>query len=314
MAWTCVCCRAENAAYRRKCSNSECRFPGGPLEAWDEKCGKDKRKDKQHLPKHTWHCDGCGEENSSRRWSCSSCGAKPPESEASSSAAQPKKRPVSQRRNFAEAVAQERRRVQATLPMESRSQPDSEPTDVKIDEDSSQDRDNGNSKEVANKLKDLDTLFRQLQPCAKDEGVAALLEEKKQERDELRIQLQNHKPLHQRLRLATEARAKASKGLKVAKREEADIVDLLALKRAEVDQFKATLLQHNNNNAKTVGVEISDGDGQCRAVSLGVELDLCIFGVLPPIQHFSNDICPSVRRNELLRPSSLLHRSPLSCF
>ena len=38
------------------------------------------------------------------------------------------------------------------------------------------------------------------------------------------------------------------------------------------------------------------------------------FGALPPIQHFSNDRCPSVRRNELLRPSPLLHRSPLSYF
>ena len=105
----------------------------------------------------------------------------------------------------------------------------------------------GNSKEVANKLKDLDTLIRQLQPCAKDDAVAALLEEKKQERDERKIRLQNHKPLLQRLRLATEAKAKASKALEIAKREEADIVELLALKRAEVDQLKATLLQHNNN-------------------------------------------------------------------
>ena len=47
---------------------------------------------------------------------------------------------------------------------------------------------------------------------------------------------------------------------------------------------------------------------------LGIQLDLCIFGALPPIQHFSNDRCPSVRRNELLRPSSLLHRSPVSYF
>ena len=47
---------------------------------------------------------------------------------------------------------------------------------------------------------------------------------------------------------------------------------------------------------------------------LGVQLDLCIFGALSPIQHFSSDRCPSVRRNELLRPSSLLHRSPLSNF
>ena len=144
-------------------------------------------------------------------------------------------------------MAQERRRVKAVLPVESRSQPDSELTDVKLDEDLNQDRDKCNSKEVANKLKDLDTLIRQLQPCAKDDRVAALLEEKKQERDELKIRLQSHKPLHQRLRLATEARAKASKALEIAKKEEADIAELLALKRAEVDQFKATLLQHNNN-------------------------------------------------------------------
>ena len=247
MARTCVCCHTENAAYRRKCGNSECRFAGGPPEAWEEKHGKDKRKDKNYPPKHTWHCSECGVDNSSRRWSCSSCGAKPPGSGASSAAAQPKRRPVSQRRNFSEAVAQERRRVQAALPVESRSKLDSELTDVKVDEDSNQDRDKCNSKEVANKLKDLDTLIRQLQPYAKDDRVAALLEVKKQERDELKIQLQNHKPLHQRLRLATEARAKASKALEIAKKEEADIVELLALKRAEVDQFKATLLQHNNN-------------------------------------------------------------------
>ena len=110
-------------------------------------------------------------------------GAKPPESGASSSAAQPKKRLVLQRRNFVEAVAQERRRVQATLPMESRSQASSEVTDVKIDEDWSHDRDKGNSTEVANKVKDLHTLIRN-QPCARDEGVAAALEEKKQECDE----------------------------------------------------------------------------------------------------------------------------------
>ena len=46
----------------------------------------------------------------------------------------------------------------------------------------------------------------------------------------------------------------------------------------------------------------------------GAQLDLCTFGALSPIQHFSNDICPSMMQNELLRPTSLLHRSPLSCF
>ena len=46
----------------------------------------------------------------------------------------------------------------------------------------------------------------------------------------------------------------------------------------------------------------------------GVQLDLCIFGVLPPIQHFSDDICPLTMLNELLCPTSLLHRSPLSYF
>ena len=50
---------------------------------------------------------------------------------------------------------------------------------------------------------------------------------------------------------------------------------------------------------------------QCR---LAVQLDLYIFGALSPIRHSSNDRCPSVRQNELLCPSSLLHRSPLICF
>ena len=38
------------------------------------------------------------------------------------------------------------------------------------------------------------------------------------------------------------------------------------------------------------------------------------FGVLPPIQSFSSDICPLMMQNELLCPTSLLHQSPLSCF
>ena len=49
-----------------------------------------------------------------------------------------------------------------------------------------------------------------------------------EEREELKIQLQNCKPLHQRLRLATEDKAKDSKALEVAKREEAGIVELSA--------------------------------------------------------------------------------------
>ena len=47
---------------------------------------------------------------------------------------------------------------------------------------------------------------------------------------------------------------------------------------------------------------------------LGVQLDLCIFCALPPIQHFSNDRCPSVTQNEHFCPYSLLLRSPLFCF
>ena len=47
---------------------------------------------------------------------------------------------------------------------------------------------------------------------------------------------------------------------------------------------------------------------------LGVQLNLCIFRALSPIRHSSNDICPSMTQNELLRPSSLLHRSLQICF
>ena len=50
------------------------------------------------------------------------------------------------------------------------------------------------------------------------------------------------------------------------------------------------------------------------AMSLGVQLDLCIFDALSPIRHSSNDRCPSVRQYELFCPSSLLHRSPLIGF
>ena len=47
---------------------------------------------------------------------------------------------------------------------------------------------------------------------------------------------------------------------------------------------------------------------------LGAQLDLCTPGVSSPIQHSSNDRCPSARQNVLLCSYSLLHRSPLSYF
>ena len=153
-----------------------CMLPHG-------KCGQQTHVQQLRVQIPRWSARGLGrEEKGQAAPPRSSCGAKPPESEASSAAAQPKKRPVSQRQNFAEAVVQERRRVQATLPMESRSQADSEATDTKIDEDSSQDRE------------------------------ASLLEEKKQERDELQMQLQNYKPLHQSLHLVTEVRERERSG------------------------------------------------------------------------------------------------------
>ena len=43
-----------------------------------------------------------------------------------------------------------------------------------------------------------------------------------------------------------------------------------------------------------------------------IQIDICIIVALPPIRLSLNERCPSVRRSELLRPSSLLHRSPLS--
>ena len=66
----------------------------------------------------------------------------------------------------------------------------------------------------------------------------------------------------------------------------------------------------------TFAAVICDADDPCSLYKnqnhllqyrLGVQLDLCIFGALPPIQHFSNDRCPSVWQNELLRPSSIDH-------
>ena len=45
-----------------------------------------------------------------------------------------------------------------------------------------------------------------------------------------------------------------------------------------------------------------------------VQLDLKIFGALPSIQHFSDDMCPLMMQNELQRRTSLLHRSPFSYF
>ena len=211
--------------------------------------------------------DGCGEENSSRRWSCCSCGATPPESGASSAAAQPKKRPVSQRQNFAEAVVQERRRVQATLPMESRSQADSEATDVKIDEDPSKDRDKGNTKEIANKLKDLDSHIRQLQPCARDEGVASLLEEKKQERAQDTVaELQASSPASTPGHGSQGEGQQSSRKCQAGRGGHRGAFSPQACGGRSVQGHASPAQQQ----CRTVGAEISDEGRQCRAVSLRI--------------------------------------------
>ena len=111
--------------------------------------------------------------------------------------------------------------------------------------------DKGNSKKVANKLKDL----------APRTGAWPLFwRRRSQSTTSSRYICRTTSSLHQRLRLATEARAKASKALQVAKREEADIVELLALKRAEVDQFKATLLQHIKNSVELLELETGSAE------------------------------------------------------
>ena len=47
---------------------------------------------------------------------------------------------------------------------------------------------------------------------------------------------------------------------------------------------------------------------------LGVQLDLCIFGALPPVRQSSNDRGPSMKRGVLVYLLFLLHRSLLSYF
>ena len=115
-----------------------------------------------------------------------------------------------------------------------------------------------------------------LQPCARDEGVASLLEEKKQERDELKIQLQNYKPLHQRLRLATEDRAKASKvlgGHRGASSPQAC--------GGRSVQGHASAAQQQS---RAVGAEKSDGGGQCRATLLRIARGPDVAARLSPTQ------------------------------
>ena len=51
-----------------------------------------------------------------------------------------------------------------------------------------------------------------------------------------------------------------------------------------------------------------------RSLSISQSGKLEMISMTFVFQHFSNDICPSMVQNELLRPMSLLHRSPLFCF
>ena len=125
-------------------------------------------------------------------------------------------------------MAKERRRVQATLPVESRSQADSEAADV------DEDRDKGNTKEIANKLKGPGRphlTASALRP-RRGRGLPVGGEEAGARRAqdtaaELQAPSSAPAPGHG-------SQGEGQQGCK-------------ALEVAKRDQFKATLLQHNNN-------------------------------------------------------------------
>ena len=79
--------------------------------------------------------------------------------------------------------------------------------------------------------------------------------------------------------------------------------------RAQLTQLRSTLSQQMNKltfQLKPLGaaLRLKNTKKQVSTSCLlqyhrGEQLDLCIFGALPPIQHFSDDICPSMMQNEL---------------
>ena len=141
----------------RKLSNSECRIPGSSPEAWEEKRTKDERKDK-----HTWHCgDGL------LHWS-----------EASGVGSILIGGATQKETGFAAAEF-----CRGCGPGTTQSSSHLADGVEVAGRQWSHDRDKGNSTEVANKVKDLHT-HSKASAVRPGEGVAAVLEEKKQECDE----------------------------------------------------------------------------------------------------------------------------------
>ena len=60
-----------------------------------------------------------------------------------------------------------------------------------------------------------------------------------------------------------------------------------------------TILQEKETIHYSITIWYTNSLNRLSQYHFGAQLDLCIFGALPPIQHFSDDICPSVRQNEL---------------
>ena len=76
MTWSCPVCGTVNHDNRRKCTTRDCRHPGGPPSAWDNRRGTrhgSRTRTSACSASRRWTCPDCSYQNYAWRGHCHSC-------------------------------------------------------------------------------------------------------------------------------------------------------------------------------------------------------------------------------------------------
>ena len=229
MTWSCPVCSTVNRDHWRKCSARDCRYPGGPAPAW-QNSGKDAWNSKTaSVPAmgRRWTCRACSYENYSWRAVCHSCNQAAESAGRGGNGGASTRRPA-QRTTLSDVLSAECDRL--------RGGSEAPGADAMLVEEGAVAK-----SEEQGRLKALDASIANLEKARggkPDDAIDEVLRLKRQERQELKDQMQFCKSTEALLRTAIGARGKAVIKLEGLKKEEVDLTQLLLLKQQEIADAK----------------------------------------------------------------------------
>ena len=205
MSWECPLCNTVNSEERRRCTQNNCSYPGGPAAAWAAKWDK-RAREAEEGGRRYWRCS-CGYDNFSSRRTCKKCNKPPPAAKrvaAEPTAAAPKVKAMPQKKEaaqkpatFGEQLKQEAAQFRDHAPMQ---------------DDEEEDTNDARRAELQEEFRKAEAAVQKLEPPlggVVEPDLQPVLEKRRARRDELRAQLHAPRPLRTQLRAWEVKREKA---------------------------------------------------------------------------------------------------------